>query len=154
MELKKSIIKSSKNNTTNKDALFLGVNPFLSNFEILAVKSNNTEYSVIVEQDKKVNVYVEDVYRKTVAELTNNGKSLFLYIMYKLESNKDYITINKDKYMIENNITSLNTFKSSVSELKRLAIISDVATKKWTYWINPRFFFNGNRAEKFSNHVK
>ena len=84
------------------------------------------------------------------------GANIGLYSVYaaskgaKVYAFEPHI-INAAKLLLN---TSLNTFKSSVSELKRLAIISEVATKKWTYWINPRFFFSGNRAEKYINYVK
>jgi len=159
------LLKEKKEKYKVMEAGF-GVNPFLSNFELFVAKVDNTGLykkdkegdllpkSYIVERDKKVNVYVNSVYRKVIANLSNNGKCLFLHILYELDSGKDYIEINKDRYMRENDVKSLNTFKSSVAELKKLGIISEIVDMKWLYFINPRFFFCGNRVEVFSKYVK
>lgn len=143
----------------------LGKNPLANDFEIKAsqlvfkdsFKKDNNDWlhaTNIVEQDKSTKVYIKSEYRKIISNLTAGSKSLFLWLIYEADNNKDYIWINKTRYMEENSITSINTYKKAVNELVRYCVIYPMLGKRNVYWINPRLMFNGNRITKYPDNIK
>jgi hypothetical protein len=107
----------------------------------------------LVERDSRINVYTKSEYRLFIMSLPVNSRLLLLWLMYEIEPGKDYLWINKERYMQESNLTSINTYKSAVLELVNNCVLA-LSPIKDVYWINPRLFFNGNRANKYPNHVK
>lgn len=105
-----------------------------------------------IESDTHCKVYNDSKRRKLMVELSKPGKELFLWLIYEVEGGKDYVWINKVRYLKENGIRSPNTYRAAITNLifngyivKTLA--SDV------YWINPSLFFNGSRKGKFPKNV-
>ena len=80
------------------------------------------------------------------------AKSLYIHILYELEYGCDYIEINVKRYMKENNISSINTYKDAVKQLSRYLIIYP-SVIKGVYWINPKLFFAGSRVNKYPKNV-
>lgn len=107
---------------------------------------------VVVETTPSVHLYVTAERRKLVAALSTSAKELYLWIMFEIESGEDALWINKDRFMEENS-TSLNTYKKSVEELVRYAFIAFTVVKD-VYWINPDFFFKGKRIDKYPTKIK
>lgn len=142
----------------------LGVNPFV---ESLVIEVNRIPFvgsykkvgdgfeQIIgkVEYDPVCKVYVNPNKRKLIAGMRNCSKSLFTWVMYELESGKDYLWINRIRYMEENNIASVNTFKAALTELIRYGVLTGT-TVTGVYWINPTYFFSGNRISKYPKKVK
>lgn len=106
-----------------------------------------------MEKESITKVYTLPLYRKLVSTLSPRAKSLFLWLLYEIESGKDYIWINKYRYMEENDISSINTYKESIVDLIVPNIICATIYPD-VYWINPRYFFNGNRMNKYQDHVE
>jgi len=159
-ELRKRDLVEKKNQLIDS----LGINPFLSNFEVVVnVRSKDGLYrsddglllpvEYEYERDSKVNVYTSSECRRVIGNLSNSGKSLYLHLIYEVEYGCDYIELNVNRYMIENDISSLNTYKSGVSDLKKYAIIQSVEGYKNIFWINPRYFFAGSRVSTFKKYV-
>ena len=159
--------KKKINRLTVDEQMMLSLNPFTTNdFEISVNKlilkgvykhdSDNTalphEYQL--EADTKISVYTHTDNRLMVARLNAGSKSLYLHIMYELESGVDYIEIMWKRYMKENNISSINTYKEALKYLIRYAIIAPVYGVEGVYWINPRYFFAGSRVNKYPDKVK
>lgn len=105
------------------------------------------------ERDESTKLYKNKENRIVIASLKPNAKSLFIWIAFEVECGKDYFWINKDRYMNENNITSINTYKEAIKELVINNIICPSAVKD-VYWINPRMLFCGSRINKYSEYVK
>lgn len=105
-----------------------------------------------LEREKAVKVYTKSEHRLFVSKLSPGAKSLFLWLIYEVEAGKDYLWINKQRYMEENSIASINTYKTAVDELSRYLFIYPSLVKD-VYWINPRLFFCGNRVAKYKNHI-
>ena len=97
-------------------------------------------------------IYITADRRLIISKLSSAGKELYLWILYEIESSKDYLWINKNRYMLENT-TSLNTFKKALDELIRYALLAYTVVKE-VYWINPDFFFKGDRVSKYPKNVK
>lgn len=109
-------------------------------------------YKVKLEAEPKCSLYVSSEKRLLVNVLDASTKELFLWIIYSLDANKDYLWINKERYMAEIGITSINTYKKALSQLERYGVIA-ITSVKDTYWINPDFFFRGNRITKYPKNV-
>lgn len=107
---------------------------------------------VIVEATAYTKLYITSELRKLVCNLSPSAKELYLWIMYEVEVGEDALWINKVRFMEENS-TSLNTYKKAVEELIRYAFIAYTIVKD-VYWINPNFFFKGDRVKKYPKQVK
>ena len=79
--------------------------------------------SHLVEYDTSAKVYNKAEYRKFVAALPPAAKSLFIWLIYEIELNKDYIKINRKRYMLENSVKSVNTYKGAIDILTRYCVI-------------------------------
>ena len=112
------------------------------NYKTLHVNKYNSNFVKVFNTSKN---------RKKISSLSSKSKDLFLWLLYSIEESKDYVKIDKERYMEESK-TSLNTFKKSVEELIKESIISSTIYRD-IYWINPLFFFNGSRYEKYKDHV-
>lgn len=152
------------------DELTLGKNPFLNSLEVVvsSVKSDN-KYKVHdrhsgddaiyelasydYEYTPYCKIFIDSDRRLLISELSPRGKDLFLWIVYEAKRNKDYLWLNKKRYMKESRVKSLNTYKEALNELIRFGIIVR-AVPTDTYWLNPHYFFNGNRITKFPENIK
>lgn len=86
------------------------------------------------------------MYEIMFGRLTDKSRSLFLYIMYSLNKNEDYVTLSAKK--IKEHIgMSKRTLIEALKELKRCSII--VNKSRSVYWVNPMYLFNGNRIEYY-----
>lgn len=108
-----------------------------------------------LEKETITKLYVKAENRLIISKLSSKAQRLYIWLTYELEYSKDYLWINRKRYMSENDISSINTFKDAVEELCRYLIIyPTLEGKKDFYWINPRLFFCGDRVKKYPNHVK
>lgn len=113
--------------------------------------------AIEMEQEKYTKLFNHDKHkRKAIAALSGASSKLLLWIMAEIDSSQDWIWINVKRYMSENYITDIRTYKSSVSELIRYIFITEVNSVKYkdTYWINPRLFFCGDRIKKYPNNLQ
>lgn len=142
----------------------LGNNIFLTNLKIPVNKLTlHGQYKadkdgdilpveIELERDMSVRVYIDSARRKQMVALSARGKDLLLWLVYELEGGKDYIWINKDRYMNECGVKSYNTYKEAVNELVRNSFIQATTVSR-VYWINPHLFFNGSRINAFPDNV-
>lgn len=114
---------------------------------------NEVIEDVELEHERYAKVFLEGGKRKAVCNLSGSASKMFTWLMYELESGKDYIWINKDRYMQETGVRSINTFKDNVRELVGSGLIA-VSLEQNVFWINPRLFFCGDRTKKYPNHVE
>ena len=147
------------------DVKTLGVNPCVNSGFVIPV--NKLEFvdqykleadgtflplKLEVEAIPYSKIYVTSDRRLIISNLSPSTKELFLWILYEIESGKDYLWINKDRFMLENH-TSLNTYKKALDELIRYALLAFTVVKD-VYWINPDFFFKGDRVSKYPKNIK
>lgn len=146
---------------TEKD---LGFNPFINSLVIPVIekhfkeqykKSDDVLVPVIqeVEYTEIAKLYCSAERRKITNNLSLRAKELFLWIMYEIDHGKDFLWVNKKRYMEEVEITAIDTYKNAMKELIRygflgLTVIQDV------FWINPDLFFKGNRITKYPNKIE
>jgi hypothetical protein len=115
------------------------------------ISSVDTDEVYSVEVEKYTKVFNRSAYRIHIMALPSRARDLYLWLIYEADPGKDYIWINKQRYMEECDV-SLNTYKAAVSDLiKSIVIVPSAVTQ--VYWINPLFFFNGNRLQKFKEKL-
>jgi hypothetical protein len=103
------------------------------------------------EAEPLVRMYVKAEYRNAYAKLSGKAKILFGWIIYELDYGKDWLWINKKRYMKECDV-SLNTYKPAVNELC-VSLFLAKSIYMDVYFINPRIFFSGSRPKKYPDNV-
>jgi hypothetical protein len=104
-----------------------------------------------IEADTYSKVYNKSDYRLYISSLPKRAKELYLWIIYELDCNKDYVWINRERYMMENDV-SKNTTTEAINDLVKANVLF-ISTIQSVYWVNPYFFFSGNRLEKYKNYL-
>ena len=100
------------------------------------------------EYKKFTKVYSVPENRKLIAKLSDKAKSLYLWIIQVVPEGQKYFWMNRDLYTEENDIKSNTTIVNAIKELVKAQIISKSGVTNY-YWINPEFFFCGNRLKAF-----
>ena len=128
----------------------LGSNPFENGLKIhVSSVSSGSYYNVdgmmlprdiLIEKKPFSKVYLTADDRKLVMMLSDRALRLFLWTIYELKAGEDHVYVNKERYMKESNIQSINTFKKAISELERYFFIG-ASLVKGIYFINPAFIF-------------
>lgn len=143
----------------------LGINPFLALLKIRVYKNKSDDKfkydtkediwgraDVEFETESYCKVFSDAGKRLNMVGLSPRAKDLLLWLIYEAENGKDYLWLNKKRYMEECNIGSINTYRSALNELIGVAFI--IRTNHTDYfWINPGLFFNGNRIRKFPDNL-
>lgn len=110
-------------------------------------------YEIELEYNEFVKLYSTKAHRLIINRLQPCTKELMLWITYSVDYGKDYIWINKKRYMEECSV-SLNTYKKALEEMIRYGLLVPTGLYDNTYWINPDFFFKGSRVNKYPNKVQ
>lgn len=142
----------------------LGVNPFSVSLEIVinkgvedGVYKYDGEHYLPNEIEYEDSIYTRIYTDKTLREITNTLSSvsckIYLWIIHAIYKQEDYIFIDRKRIMEELQIKSVNTLKKSYDELTRYGFITP-SREKDIWWINPMYFFKGNRVIKFPKCVK
>lgn len=146
------------------DETKLGINPFLNSL-VIPVNKVKTEdryrhdgeewYKGDFEYDASpfCRVFTDAARRLVMVGLTPRGKDLLLWLVYELKKGKDWVWINKERYMEEGKVASMNTYRAAINELITKGFMVKTVTAD-TYWINPHYFFNGNRIKAFPDNVR
>lgn len=141
----------------------LGINPFT---EILKIEVRKTVIPHCYKKEGDIFLpLMKTAEKATVTKFYNNAESRFLinklplrskelllWIMHEIKYGKDYIWINKERYMEECSINSYNTYKDAIKELVKYKLLN-ITVVKDVYWINPSLYFKGDRIEKYSKNV-
>lgn len=143
----------------------IGDNPFLDTLKIPVSKIvMHGQYTadkeglmlpveVELEKDSYCRIYTDSSRRLKMVGLSPRAKDLLLWVMYEVDNSAEYIWINKARYMKESGVKAYNTYRDALTELlKNKFMISSVIQN--VYWINPHFFFNGSRINKFPKNIK
>jgi hypothetical protein len=107
----------------------------------------------LIEVDKHVSIYMTSIKRQIYMNLSLPAHKILRYIEGIIRFNEDSFHFNIDKFMEESFIKSRTTVYEGLNELRRYAFIAPT-TKRGNYWINPEYFFFGNRKDKYPNNIK
>ncbi len=137
------------------------VNPFLASLSIKVnrMKTDNVHkntgkpHEMEFEATPLTKVYILAKNRKDACGLTPAAKSLFVWVLFELDKTKDYIWLNKKRFMKENNIRSPKTVRAAIVELSSCNFINRMEANKQYYWINPSVFFHGSRINRYPDNI-
>lgn len=140
----------------------LGSNPLLRGFKFEVVKVIDGQTyapdvdgtlkptTYYMERQQSCKVFYDIEIKKKIFLLSSAAQRMFLYILYNMETGKDYVFINKDRFMQMNNVGSHNTVKKAIDELGRVGFITPTAAyPNDVYWIDPTILFSGSRIRAF-----
>lgn len=102
-----------------------------------------------VERQRKTNVYFEtqtDIDELLYANLTQKGRDVFLYLIYHIPENQDYINLKLSNVRAKTGI-SRGAIITALQALKQAGIITP--KEQSVYWVNPFYIFKGNRINYF-----
>ncbi len=141
----------------------LGVNPFVVDLVIDVNKFKKkvkNEFgqdvfdSIEFEATPYCKLFEAKESKKDMLRLGIRSKEMLLYFLYSVNSAKDYLWVGKREYMISHGIKSVNTFKVALNELIHQGYICKINGFTDVYWINPMYFFKGNRLTKYPNNIR
>lgn len=151
------------------DESLLKNNPWAFSLKIEATEVTDYKRHISEQQEDGHTIQVPDKYyldrtpstkvfmtvgvKEKVYGLSERAKCLYLYLLYNLKQNKDYVQINQENYMLKNNIKSVNTFKEAKKELINADFILPASTYKTVFWINPNYIFPGSRTKKYEHAI-
>ena len=118
---------------------------------VIVNKPSTLSSTVLLEDTPFTKVFTKAGLRLHINALTPNAKSVYLWIMYELDPNVDYLEINKKRYVQECN-SNYKLLSDGLKELIDAAIII-ATTVNDTYWINPLLLFKGDRLKKYPEHI-
>lgn len=98
-------------------------------------------------------IYTTSEHRRIWNGLSSRAKELLQWIVYTIEYNKDWLWVNRERYMDESSIQSFNTYNAAVKELVDTLFLAKSTTQD-VYFINPEFFFKGNRITKYRDKIE
>lgn len=125
----------------NKQSLKLGVNPFSK-----LIKLTSDEKQYVLNKHNYSHVLISDNNREVINKLSKNAKALYLYILYLLQPNQDYIEMYADEYSDAVEGCSPMMYYGAIKELRNSQIIANT-DEHGHYWINTLYFFRGNVNE-------
>ena len=157
------------------EGLRTAISPFVGNFDIACAQRHTVEEKIdpknirvsdgivtsvgtidkfkkcwLVERDRKISLFFEndgEDLRPSYSQLSKEGRSLLDFILlYCLRENKLHCHINTAEFMKIYSISSRTTIWQSKKNLVDLGFIAPTSYKGW-YWINPKFFFRGDRLK-------
>jgi len=143
----------------------LGPNPFEQNLEVWINKKFKKVTNVYGDEDYLETQLEKTAYTKLydaplpkdatpVDSLPIRSKELYLHILHNISYGKDWIWIDRVKYMEAMGISAINTFKDAVGHLSVGGYVSKHGIIPDLLWINPHFFFKGSRINKFKDKVR
>lgn len=156
------------------DPALMANNPFAETFRIPVNRVTDKRYTVKEGELKHVSYDMEttqcvklfytpdeicidgkikDGTIKTLAKLPMGAKNLLFYVMTHLEVGQDWIRLNRAHYMQTYSVGSVNSVKKAEDELCLRCLLNQHKVYKDVYWINPKYFFSGSRANNFPQAV-
>lgn len=111
-----------------------------------------TPYTFESEQIPSVKLYISKENRFKVNQLSVGAKELFMWILFACPKTEDLYWLNRKRFMYECNVKSLTSYLKYVKQLTKANIIAPTGQTKDVFWINPNFFFRGDKLEKYKDY--
>lgn len=144
------------------DGAVLGVNPFVSSLRVV-VRSVRSGYIpeddlmvdnvVDLEVEPYFKVFSGSDQRLVMAGLSFRALQVWTWVMYTVESGKDYVCLNVDRVMKECGMGTRKTYRAAIGELCRYGYMAPCVGVKNVFWINPSVGFKGSRVKAFPGAV-
>jgi hypothetical protein len=133
-----------------------GFNPFVydDKYHFVLVKKTiwRADKQYMIDYANKLTLYNFRHRKNTIDNMSPNACKMFLKILTLVQDRRDVIYINKEDYIKDTNC-SARTFERALFELIEKNIIKYYRGRKHRFWINPAFFFAGNRLNKYPDNI-
>ena len=127
-------------------------NPFIDDLELYQQNFYRENKLYLIDKANKITLYEirrkKDIIEKLPAEIVK----MWFVIIAATQDRADTVYLNKDSYCKSAKISN-KTFYKCINELTELKIIQRHKGKASTYWINPAFFYAGNRLKSFPDNI-
>lgn len=143
----------------------LGVNPYRGAIKIRVTEVlSQTEFTkdndgelckkrYYIEKDKSSKLYKVAGLPELTDRMTPKAQRLFLYMLVRIETNKEYFSLNTKHYMRTNGVKSMRTVNDAIKELLHNNII--IATSvRYVFFVNPTVMFSGDRLKHFPDNIE
>lgn len=107
---------------------------------------------MLVDADDYTKVFTKPGYRLHVSALNNQGKALFLWLLFEIDYAEDFFELNKRRFIAECTSNYMH-LSMGITALIDASIITSTSVEN-VYWINPIFFFKGDRVKKYQNDLQ
>jgi len=143
----------------------LGANPFRISFRLKVTEViSKTEFKkdgegneepnrYYIERDKCSKLYKVAGLPDLTDNMTTKAQRLFLYILVRLETGKEYFSLNTKHYMRTNGVNSMRTVNDAVKELVFKGVLCH-SSIKFVFFVNPHIMFSGDRLKQFENNIE
>jgi len=133
-----------------------------------------------IDSERQVKIYASHGNRILINSLSEKAALLYLWIIYAIEPTKDFVYINKERYMQEKRIKSPKTVRAAINELIDKEVLlpylytplpkqkferkEDIkerlkqdelakSKERSTYWINIDLLFCGSRINALKKKI-
>lgn len=143
----------------------LSNNPFTASLVIpvnprqdtkITVKDENGKegpYTVYMDGVKSTKVFHNPKAGDQALSMSAGGMRMYLYIIHKMDSAKDWIRITPENYAIKTKKLAMKTYKRDINELIDNKYIC-LSPYKYVYYINPAVMFCGSRIQKYPDNLQ
>lgn len=104
-----------------------------------------------LERDKYVKFFKTSDIRKSLCGLKPNTVKFLVWCSMEVNTGKDYVVINIDRCKEECSFNH-NTYNSCCKDLIDAGFLAKTKHSN-VFWVNPKYFFSGNRMRKFPENV-
>ena len=101
----------------------------------------------LFDQDNYCKVFNRSAFRLHIGTLSNGARGILFMLIYKIEYQVDFIEIIIDKLYQETGVRK-DLIKKYLIEITEARFIVPTTVRN-VYWINPLFFFSGDRLKRY-----
>jgi len=108
-------------------------------------------FSFMLERASYSKVFKNAVNRRVLMSMRGSSVKMYLWLIYCVKSGLDYVMVNVELLKKDCGFNH-NTYRSSVKQLGELGVVAETKYAN-VFWINPSYFFCGNRLKKYADKV-
>ena len=129
------------------------VNPLVDDtFILYERKYYRDDKLYLIDEVQKLSLYNFRKRKAFIFALTPKSCQMVLIIIASVRDRSDIIYLNKQSYIEQAGISE-RTFERCIKELMHFKLIKHYTGKRNTYWVNPSFFYAGNRLKKYPDNI-
>ena len=108
--------------------------------------------TVKVDAEEFSKVFTKPGFRLHISALNPQGRLLFLWLLYEIDHAEDFFELNKKRFIAECT-SNYKHLSMGITALIDASVITSTSVDN-VYWINPLFFFKGDRVKKYPNDLQ
>ena len=135
-------------------SLVINATKVVNNIKVYSMSDTPTskEDSYLMDNTEHFKTFMSAELRDKEMLLSAYSVKLLQLIKYQTESGRDYVILSVDKAMKLSKMSE-KTLRNSINELIDNSYIIKRRDIPHCYWINPNYFFVGNRMNKYPEKI-